>query len=1190
LRKREKDQYHSVQCFESDHALNETVARFASQAILEHTGIVIIATSEHNLGIEAELLRAEIDVERLKASGKIKFLDARATLNSFLCDGQPDPGLFQEQIGAIAREFTERFGKFYAYGEMVGLLLKDGNHKGVVSLERLWNDLSEVYSFNLLCGYPSEVLGVTENRRIFSEICTEHSHVFPSSKFVDLKDADEKLRFVADLEQRALSLETELKRREQAEAQLNDFFENAILGLHIVGPDGTILRANRAELELLGYSEEEYVGHNISEFHADAPVINDILECLSSGKAIHGYPSRLKCKDGSIKHVLIYSNVNFADGNFINTRCITRDITEQVKAEEARKAAESELLKRKKENEFRQMVECVKDYAIFTLDPQGNIVTWNDGAKLINGYDASEIIGTHFSCLYTPEDQARHHPEEELEVAAREGKYGEEGWRVRKDGSRFWASVLITAVYNDQGKLIGFTKVTRDLTERKRSEEELQRARERFEKQAKMFDTALSASPDFYYTFDVHQRFTYVNKALLSLLGLTLEQAVGKNIEELGYPLELVKLYEAQLDEVLRTGKSVRGDHPYTGAEGKRGYFEYIFTPIFGADGSVQAISGTTRDVTLRKEAEESLKKSQGFLDSVIENIPHMVFVKDAKDLRFVRFNRAGEELIGYSRSDLIGKNDYDFFPKEQADQFIEKDREVLRGNSVVDISEEPIETKCKGRRLLRTRKIPIFGSNGTPEYLLGISEDITDWKRAEEARLQFIREQAAIEERKRENARASFLAEASTIFASSLEFRKTLDEVAHLVVPKLADWCTVTILREDSTKERVAAVHHEEEKKTLIDDLAKYYPASGDENSGIGQVIRTGESLFTPRVNDSELVQAARDERHLKLMRELACYSCIIVPIFARGKSMGAIAIVSGNPERLYNEADLALMEELGRRAGIAMDNAFLYEAAQAAIRARDEFLSIASHELKTPLTSLKLQAQMRSRDLKKGDLKRFTPEKLPQLVADDEKQVNRLIRLVDDMLDISRVQSGKLTFDPECFDLNELVSETLRRFSAQIDASQSKVTFRAGTPAVGNWDRFRIEQVFINLLTNALKYGAGNPIQIDISTEGDFALLRVQDQGIGIQQQDQERIFGQFERAISASSISGLGLGLYISRKIIEGHQGKILVQSEPGRGSVFTIELPLASTSTMGLVTQTSGSSTHNGQISFRQIESE
>jgi signal transduction histidine kinase len=264
-------------------------------------------------------------------------------------------------------------------------------------------------------------------------------------------------------------------------------------------------------------------------------------------------------------------------------------------------------------------------------------------------------------------------------------------------------------------------------------------------------------------------------------------------------------------------------------------------------------------------------------------------------------------------------------------------------------------------------------------------------------------------------------------------------------------------------------------------------------------------------------------------------------------------------------------------------MDNAFLYEAAQSAIRARDEFLSIASHELKTPLTSLKLQAQIRARELKKGELRAFTPEKLPQLIADDEKQINRLTRLVDDMLDVSRVQSGKLTFDPEPFDLNELVSDTLRRFSAQIDASKSKVSFQTGAPAVGNWDRFRIEQVFINLLTNALKYGAGNPIRIEISTEGELALLRVRDQGIGIQQQDQERIFGRFERAISASSISGLGLGLYISQKIIEGHQGKILVQSEPGMGSIFTIELPLASASTKGFLTPVTEASAQKGQVS-------
>jgi PAS domain S-box-containing protein len=280
---------------------------------------------------------------------------------------------------------------------------------------------------------------------------------------------------------------TERKQAEEAvrrsQAELEDFFENSTVGLHWVDANGIIVRANRAELEMLGYAPEEYIGHSIAEFHADGNVIEDILCRLTTGQTLHDYHARLRCKDGSIRHVLISSSVLFEDGKFVHTRCFTRDITDRYiaeaerarAAEEARSAAETrkaaEAL-RESEERFRLLVEGVKDYAIFLLNTEGYITTWNTGAERAKGYKADEIIGQHFSRFYTPEDIARRHPWNELEIAKREGSYEEEGWRVRKDGSRFWANVLITALRDEEGRLRGFAKVTRDVTERRERERE----------------------------------------------------------------------------------------------------------------------------------------------------------------------------------------------------------------------------------------------------------------------------------------------------------------------------------------------------------------------------------------------------------------------------------------------------------------------------------------------------------------------------------------------------------------------------------------------------------------------------------------------------------------------------------------------------------------------------------------------
>lgn len=234
--------------------------------------------------------------------------------------------------------------------------------------------------------------------------------------------------------------------------------------------------------------------------------------------------------------------------------------------------------------------------------------------------------------------------------------------------------------------------------------------------------------------------------------------------------------------------------------------------------------------------------------------------------------------------------------------------------------------------------------------------------------------------------------------------------------------------------------------------------------------------------------------------------------------------------------------------------------EDAENAVASRDEFLSIASHELKTPLTSLKLQIQSRKRQLAKGNIGYFSQDTIYQMVDQDEKQINRISRLVDDMLEITHITSGKLSLDFEETDLGLLVIDVLNRFSLQLEENNISLVTNISSGIIGNWDRYKIEQIFINLLTNAVKYGENKPIEIEVKAKNNNAILLVRDHGIGIKKDDHERVFLQFERAISASSISGLGLGLYIVNKLIEYHKGTISIQSELSKGSTFIVELPL------------------------------
>jgi signal transduction histidine kinase len=230
-------------------------------------------------------------------------------------------------------------------------------------------------------------------------------------------------------------------------------------------------------------------------------------------------------------------------------------------------------------------------------------------------------------------------------------------------------------------------------------------------------------------------------------------------------------------------------------------------------------------------------------------------------------------------------------------------------------------------------------------------------------------------------------------------------------------------------------------------------------------------------------------------------------------------------------------------------------------AVRARDEFLSIASHELKTPLTTLTLQGQIRKRQITQGKNPVATPEGFEKMVDSDLKQLGRLNRLIEDMLDDARIRTGKLEISRKRVDLCTLAQEVAERFRPQLVRTSSELRIQSCEPTIIEADPFRLEQMLTNLLTNALKYGQGRPIELAVSRHrDDYAYIRVTDQGIGIAPRDLSRIFSRFERAVSANEISGLGLGLAIARDIVEAHGGQILVQSEVGKGSTFTVELPL------------------------------
>jgi len=524
--------------------------------------------------------------------------------------------------------------------------------------------------------------------------------------------------------------------------------------------------------------------------------------------------------------------------------------------------------------------------------------------------------------------------------------------------------------------------------------------------------------------------------------------------------------------------------------------------------------------------------EDENLLHAVVGWIADPLFIKDI-DGGYVLVNSACANLMEHPVDYIIGKKDSELFPEEIASFICASDEKVITTEETMT---EELPFAIRGeKRTYRVTKGVYRNGKGDVIGIIGIARNVTERKRTEEV--------------------LRLLAEAGNVLIASLEYEKSLEDLAKLLVPRFAQWCVVHVVEDCGKIRRIALVHADKKKIKLADEIDRQYPLEMSDRVGIAAVLRTGKSAVAFDVTEQDLTLFAKDAEHLKALRGMGFSSAMIVPLIARERVIGAITFIHDDPRFHYSVEDLAFAEEFARRAAIAIDNARLYRELREADRAKDDFLAILSHELRNPLAPALTALELIRNHTVTADVRTST-----ELI---ERQLGNMARLLDDLLDVSRITRGKVQLRKEPVDLAVVMRNAVDTVGARIKKHSFSVTF-PGEPVVIEGDPVRLEQILINLLNNAIKYTeAGGGIILCGERCGDEAVVRIRDSGIGISKGMLPKIFDLFIQVNHslARSQGGLGIGLTLVRSLVEMHGGRVEVASDGlGKGTEFVVRIPV------------------------------
>ena len=923
-------------------------------------------------------------------------------------------------------------------------------------------------------------------------------------------------QFVA-LNQRIDELGKEVQRRRRAEVEAREQGERLRVTLHSIGdavvttdPQGRVAMMNRVAQHLTGWSQNEAAGlpletvfkivNESSRQTVENPALRALQEGVIVGLANH---TILISKEG-LERPIDDSAAPIRDesGEVIGSVLVFRDITEQRRA-----ARQSRII-----------LESITD-GFYSLDRQWRFTYVNRQAEELLARSREDLIGKCYWDEYpdTLGTQAEWHYQRavaENVTASFEYFY--------PPHNRWYE---VHAYPSSEGLSVYF----RDVSQRREAEAVL---RESEEKLRLLADTipqlAWMARPDGHI-------FWY-NRRWYEYTGTTAEAMEGWGWQAVHDPLELpnvLKRWQAS----IATGETFEMVFPLRGADGQYRSFLTRVNPFRDEHGKIIYWFGTNTDIEEQKRAQQALAESEQRFRQLADAMPQIVWTA-RPDGEIEYMNQRWHEFTGLPETPGNAGWASILHPNE-AQSASERWAASVQSGQTFERELRLLDRQSQSYRWHLIRTVAVRDEQGKVLRWFGTSTDIDKQKRAEES--------------------SRYLAEASAALAGVVDYESTLQKVANLAVPYFADWSAVDVANDDGSLRRLAVAHQETSKVELVHQLMREYPPDPDSPSGAIDVLRTGHPQLIGEIEDQMLVQAAKDERHLELIRSLGLKSYLCVPLIVSSKCIGVLTFATAESGRTYTEADLALAMDLARRAGVAVENTQLYQALREADRRKDEFLATLAHELRNPLAPICNGLHILSMPKVDAETAQMTREMM-------ERQVHHLVRLVDDLLDVSRVMRGKIELRKEPVELATVIARAVETARPLLDAQGHEFALDLRhDPLVLDADPVRLAQVIANLLTNAAKYTEPNGrIEIMALRDANDAVLRVRDNGIGIAPKMLPRIFELFVQADHSSTKAqgGLGIGLTLVKTLVEMHGGMIQAQSDGlQKGSEFIVRLPMS-----------------------------